>query len=456
MNLQKLLSDQKEFFLTNKTKDISFRIEQLKKFKSVLKNNEESLLEAIYDDFGKSEYETQITELSVIYGELNEAIQKVKRWSRKKRVPVNAANFPAKSCIFPEPYGNTLVIGAWNYPFQLSLAPIVSSLAAGNTVILKPSEIAPTSSAIIAKLINSHFPAEYFAVVEGGVDITTELLSYEYDKIFFTGSSRVGKIVYQAAAKHLTPVTLELGGKSPTFVLSDCNINLTAKRIVWGKFLNAGQTCVAPDYILVHKSIEKEFLQALQKFIQKFFGDIDDAKENYVRIINDANFTRLESLIDKEKVYCGAKINREKKFIAPTVLHNVTFDDEVMKEEIFGPILPVIAFDNLDDVIMKVKRRPKPLSCYIYSKNKKKYRKILTEISFGGGAINDSVMHLTNGNLPFGGVGSSGMGSYHHEAGFKSFSHYKSVLNKSYWFEPRIKYFPYSKRKLKLIKFLSQ
>lgn len=456
MNTQKILSDQQEFFLSNTTKDISFRIEQLKKFKSVLKNNEKSLIEAIYNDFGKSEFETHITELSVIYGELNAAIKNVKRWSRKKRTPVNIINFPAKSCIFPEPFGNTLIIGAWNYPFQISLAPIVSALAAGNTVILKPSEIASSSSAIIAKLINSHFPSNYFAVVEGSVDVTTELLTYKFDKIFFTGSTRVGKIVYQAAAKHLTPVTLELGGKSPTFILSDCNVNLTARRIVWAKFLNAGQSCVAPDYILVHKSIEKEFLQALQKFIQKFFGDIDDVKENYVRIINDENFSRLESLLNKEKVYCGAKVNREKKFIAPTVLHNVTFDDEVMKEEIFGPILPVIAFDNLDDVIKEVKNRPKPLSCYIYSKNKKTYRKIIGELSFGGGAINDSIMHFANGNLPFGGVGSSGMGSYHHKAGFKSFSHYKSVLNKSYWFEPRIKYYPYSKRKLKLLKYLSE
>ena len=452
MNYNKLLSDQKDFFLSNKTKDISFRIEQLRKFKSVLKDNEKNLLDAIYEDFGKSEFETHVTELSVIYGEINVAIRNVKKWSRKKRVRVNIINFPAKSCIIPEPYGNTLIIGSWNYPYQISLAPIVSSLVAGNTVILKPSEIASKSSAIIAKLINKNFPSEYFAVVEGGVDIITELLSLKFDKIFFTGSSRVGKIVYQAAAKHLTPVTLEMGGKSPTFVFPDCNINISARRIVWGKFLNAGQSCVAPDYILVHKSIEKEFLAALEKYIVKFFGDRDDIGDNYVRIINDANFDRLTNLIDKDKVYCGAKVNRENKFIGPTVLHNVSFDDEVMKEEIFGPILPVIGFENLDDIIMKVKNRPKPLSCYIYSKSKKTYRKILNEISFGGGAINDSVMHFANGNLPFGGVGSSGMGSYHHEAGFKSFSHFKSILNKSFWFEPKLKYYPYSKRKLKIIK----
>lgn len=452
--MKDIIANQRAFFNTNQTKETDFRIQQLKKFKAILKENEEKLNTAIYEDFGKSEYETYLSELLLTYQELNTFIKKIKSWSKKKRVRTNIANFPAKSYILPEPLGVTLVIGAWNYPIQLALIPAITALAAGNTVVLKPSELPNKTARVLAELINSNFSKDYFCVVEGGVSETTALLQQKFDKIFFTGSTTVGKIVYKAAAEHLTPVTLELGGKNPTFVFADCNLAITAKRIVWAKFLNAGQTCVAPDYILVEKSIEDAFLSEVKKEIEANYKMTDDIDTNYLRIINDKNFERLSSLLPSEKIYYGGVTNKKNRFISPTVLNNISFEDAIMEDEIFGPILPVIAFENLEEVIQKVKEKPKPLSCYVYTKNRKIVSKILKEISFGGGAINDSIMHLTNSKLPFGGVGFSGMGNYHGKAGFKTFSHYKSILDKPFWFEPSLKYTPYTLKKLKLFKFL--
>lgn len=455
MEIKNTIAGQQEFFNSNQTKDVRFRIGQLKKFKKILKENEEVLYKAIYEDFGKSKFETYVSELSLLYHEINNFIKNSKKWSQRKKVPTGFANFPAKSYLIPEPLGMTLVIGAWNYPYQLSLVPAITSLAAGNTVILKPSELPSKTSRAMAQIINTHFSSDYFHVVEGGAKETLELLEYRFDKIFFTGSIAVGKIIYQAAAKHLTPVTLELGGKSPTFVLPDTNIKMTAKRIVWAKFLNSGQTCVAPDYILVDKTIEEKFLQALKNEIELQHKNTEkNIKENYLKIINTHNFDRLEKLIDKDKVYFGGKTNREERFIGPTILHNCSFTDNIMQDEIFGPILPIVSYTNLDDAIKLVKERPKPLACYVYSKNRKTIAKLLKEISFGGGAINDSLMHLSNSNLPFGGVGLSGFGNYHGKAGFDTFSHYKSILDKPFWFETNLKYAPYSKKKMAIIKWL--
>ena len=454
MEIQDLYRKQQDFFNSNKTKDVNFRIEQLKKFKKILKENENLLYKAIYEDFGKSEFETYVSELSLIYHEINNLVKNIKKWSKRKRVTTGFANFPAKSYIIPEPLGTTLIIGAWNYPYQLSLIPAITSLAAGNNVILKPSELPAKTSEIMAKIINDNFPSDYFYVVEGGVKETTKLLEYRFDKIFFTGSTSVGKIIYKAAAKHLTPVTLELGGKSPTFILAGTDIKMTAKRIVWAKFLNAGQTCIAPDYVLVDKSIEEIFLEALKSEIKKYHKKSDDIDENYLRIIDTKNFDRLSKLIDSDKIYFGGNIKSDKRFISPTILSDISFEDEIMKDEIFGPILPVLSFTNLDETIKIVKQRPKPLSCYIYSKNRQIINKLLNEISFGGGAINDSLMHLSNSNLPFGGVGLSGIGSYHGKFGFDTFSHNKSVLDKPFWFEANFKYAPYSNMKLKIIKWL--
>ncbi len=453
MNIKNLIAQQNTFFNSNQTKDIGFRIEQLQKLKQILKANETDICRAIHADFGKSEFESYLTELSVLYHEINFFIKKIKRFSKPKKVRTNLVNLPAKSYIISEPLGTTLVIGAWNYPLQLSLLPALTSLAAGNTVIVKPSELAPNTSAIITKLINENFPAEYFYIYEGGVAETTELLSHRFDKFFFTGSTAIGKIVYQAAAKHLTPVTLELGGKSPTFVFADCDIEVTAKRIVWAKFLNAGQTCVAPDYLVVEKSIEEKLCQAMQAEIQKRYTD-KTIGDNYLQIINEKNFDRLSNLIDTDKVFCGGNTDRETRFIAPTLLRHIRFTDKIMQDEIFGPILPVIGFDDVDNVISEIKSGEKPLACYIYTKNKIIIKKLLSELSFGGGAINDSLMHLSNGNLPFGGVGFSGIGSYHGKAGFDCFSHQKSILQKAFWGEIPLKYAPYTPIKQKILRWL--
>lgn len=456
MDMEKLLLQQREFYNTDQTKNVDFRLTQLKKIKVLLKENEHLLYEAIYKDFRKSEFETYTTELALLYHEINSFIKNTKKWSKQKKVATGRVNFPARSYIIPEPLGVTLVIGAWNYPYQLSLLPAITSIAAGNTVVLKPSELPANTSKVMAKLINDNFPENYFHVVEGGVQETNLLLEHRFDKIFFTGSIPVGKIIYQAAAKHLTPVTLELGGKSPAFVLADTDLKMTAKRIVWAKFLNAGQTCISPDYVLVDKSLEQPLLAALKEEIATYYKNEDGIEENYLQIINTKNFDRLSKLIESRQVFYGGTLNREERFISPTILHNVSFADEVMKEEIFGPILPVISFDKLDDAIEKVKARPKPLSCYVYSTNRKTIKRLIKTLSFGGGAVNDSVMHLTNSNLPFGGVGFSGIGSYHGKAGFDTFTHYKSILDKPFWFEPNIKYAPYSKWKRAIIKWMME
>lgn len=450
-NIQSLHTQQQDLFNSNTTKDVSFRIEQLRILKQVLKDNESLIYKAIYEDFGKSEFETYVSELSLIYHEINNFIKHIKKWSKRKRVSTGMANFPAKSYLIPEPLGVTLVIGAWNYPYQLSLVPAISALAAGNTVILKPSELPSRTSAIMAQIINSSFSANYLSVVEGGIQETSALLELQFDKIFFTGSTNVGRIIYQAAAKNLTPVTLELGGKSPTFVMSDADLKMSAKRIVWAKFLNAGQTCVAPDYILVEETVKDKLLEAIKEEVDTNYKNIERA-DNFLKIINTTHFDRLNGMIDESKIFTGGNTNRDERVISPTILHNISFDDQVMQDEIFGPILPVITFRNLDDAISEVKKRAKPLACYIYSGNKSTTQLLLKELSFGGGCINDSIMHLTNSQLPFGGVGMSGMGSYHGKAGFETFSHYKSILDKPFWFESKFKYAPYSKKKMNSIK----
>ncbi|MDH7445021.1 aldehyde dehydrogenase [Aquimarina sp. 2201CG14-23] len=450
MNYQEIINTQRKFFNTNATKDISFRIRELKRLKNVLQKNEDSLYKAIYSDFKKSEYETYTTELGIIYHEIDLALIKIKKWSKKRRVSTGLANLPATSYIIPEPFGTVLVMGAWNYPYQISLVPVVAAIAAGCTVILKPSEIPSHSSEVMARIINQSFNPEFLKVIEGGVKETTELLKIKFDKIFFTGSVQVGKIIYQAAAKHLTPVTLELGGKSPAIITKDVNIDMTAKRLVWAKFLNTGQTCIAPDYIMVDSAIEDQLLAAIKKHIE--IADYKVENQNYTQIINQKNFERLQDFIEKDKVFYGGDCNTDDRVITPTVMTGVTFEDKVMQEEIFGPILPVLSFNTIEEAIAKIKTLSKPLSCYIFTKNKAVKNKVLNEISFGGGAINDAVMHFMEQNLPFGGVGDSGIGNYHGKAGFEAFSHYKSVLQKSFLIELNLKYAPYSSVKLKWLK----
>ncbi len=448
--MQELVNKQRRFFNSNETKDINFRIKQLKKLKLLLQENEQRMEEAIYADFSKSAFDNYSTEIALLYLEINDAVKKIKKWALRKRVPTDLVNLPGRSYILPEPLGVSLIIGAWNYPYQLSFAPAIAAIAAGNTVILKPSELPANTSRLMAEIVNQNFEPEFFRVVEGGVVETQQLLKQRFDKIFFTGSVPVGRIVYQAAAKHLTPVTLELGGKSPAFILDDKNLNMYVKRLVWAKFVNAGQTCIAPDYILVKRSLKDKFIQQLIAEIKKEQFSIGN--QNYVQIINEKNMKRLIGYINQDKVVFGGNYDMQTRVIEPTVMDEVSFDDAVMQEEIFGPILPVIPFDSLDEMIAEVKRREKPLSCYVFTHDKKLRNKIMHEVSFGGGCVNDAIMHISNNKLPFGGVGESGIGSYHGEFGFRTFSHYKSILDKPTWFEAGLKYFPHSAAKFNLMK----
>ncbi len=450
--MQQLIEAQRSYFLTHETKDVSFRIKQLKKLDRIIRANEQLLLDAIYKDFKKSAFDTITNELELVYHDIREAIHNVRKWAEMERVGTNWVNWPARSFIKPEPLGVTLVIGAWNYPLQLSFAPVVASMAAGNTIILKPSELPKHSSAAMTKIINENFDPSYFLVVEGGVPETTELLENKFDKIFFTGSTPVGKIIYQAAAKHLTPVTLELGGKSPAIVSDKCNMKMTIKRLIWAKFLNSGQTCIAPDYILVQRSIYDEFLERAVEEIKR--SNLAVENDNFIQILDHRNLDRLEKLLDPDKVHFGGKVSREERTLEPTIMTNVGTDDPVMQEEIFGPIMPVIPYDTIEDAIAYVHQFEKPLACYLFSKSKKEQQKVLNEVSFGGGSINEAVMHITNSSIGFGGVGNSGMGSYHGHFGFRSFSHYKGVMKKPNWFETGIKYGKHTNFKLKLARFI--
>ncbi|MBB4805639.1 aldehyde dehydrogenase (NAD+) [Chryseobacterium defluvii] len=450
MEIQEILSEQKMFFRTQKTGNIRFRKMYLEKLKDLIIQNENVLYEAIDRDFGKSEFDTATTEISFILKDISYYLKNLNILTSPKKVRTNLANQIGKSRICTDPLGCVLVIGAWNYPYQLSLSPVIAALAAGNCCILKPSEIAAHTSKAMAKIINDNFPPEYVYVYEGGIEETTELLKLRFDKIFFTGSTKVGKIVYKAAAEHLTPVTLELGGKSPVIVTKNASLEIAAKRIVWGKFLNAGQTCVAPDYLLIEETVQEQFLELLRNYIKEF--RYEPGSGHYTRIINLKNFQRLIQLIDKEKIYYGGNYNEEKLYIEPTILSNVDREDDVMQEEIFGPILPAISFDNFNTALNSVLEMEKPLSAYLFSNSQEEKDAFTQKLSFGGGCINDVVMHLGNENLPFGGVGNSGIGSYHGKYGFETFSHQKAVLERATWGEPNIKYPPYSEQKLKWIK----
>lgn len=450
MEIERIIQDQRDFFKTQQTKNIKFRKMYLEKMKDLIIKHEDLLYEAIYKDFGKSKFDTFTTEISFILNDIDYYLKNLQSLSKPKKVSTNLVNQLGSSKVYAEPLGCILVIGAWNYPYQLSLSPIIAAIAAGNCCILKPSEIAENTMNAMSKIINENFPSEYLYVYEGGIDETTELLKLKFDKIFFTGSTKVGKIVYKAAAEHLTPVVLELGGKSPVIVTKNANLDVAAKRIVWGKFLNAGQTCVAPDYLLVEEAVQEQFLEMLRKYIQEFKYDADS--EQYTKIINQRNFQRLASLIDKDKIYFGGNLNEEKRYIEPTILNAIDWNDEIMQEEIFGPILPVISFKNYNIALNTVLEQEKPLAAYLFTNNNEEKEQFTKKLSFGGGCINDTVMHLSNDNLPFGGVGSSGIGNYHGKYGFEAFSHQKAILEKVTWGEPSIKYPPYSEKKLSWIK----
>lgn len=440
---QDVFDSQRTFFQDGGTKSIDFRIQQLKTLKRLLKENEKELIDAVYSDFQKPPFETFGTEIGLIIGEINYAIQQLPKWIKPKRVPTSLVNFPSQNFILKEPYGSVLIISPWNYPVQLSLLPLVGALAAGNTAIIKPSELTPNTSATIHKLLNQYFDETVVTTVLGGVEVSNELLELNFDYIFFTGSTRVGKIIMEKAARRLTPVTLELGGKSPCIVDETADLTVTAKRIVWGKFINAGQTCVAPDYLLVQESIKEELLGFLKSAVKELYGDDPSSSPDYTRIVNQQHFDRLESLLHNGTTVTGGTSDAQTRFISPTILTDVTWQDNIMQEEIFGPILPVLSYSSLDDAIAQIRQTDRPLALYLFTSSSKVEKQILESLSFGGGAINDTIAQLGNHHLSFGGVGASGFGSYHGQASFNSFSHQKSIMKKNFLIDIPIRYAPY-------------
>ena len=453
MSIEKVLQNQRDYYRSNETLNLDFRIRQLEKLKRILKENEDIVLKALKEDLCKSDFEGYITEIGILYEEINLARKNLRKWAKRERVKTSIMYFPAKSYIYKEPYGVVLIIGPFNYPFQLVISPLIGAIAAGNCAVLKPSEHTVATSKALEKIINDNFDEKYLKVVDplGGKEVVTELLESNFDKIFFTGSVRVGKIVMEKAAKKLIPITLELGGKSPCIVDKDANIKISAKRIVWGKYLNAGQTCVAPDYLCVHKDIKDELLKEMVKEIKLQFGEDHRKSEDFPRIVREEEVDRLSGYIDEGQVYYGGEIIREEKYVSPTILTNIKEGSKILEEEIFGPILPVYEFNKLQDVLDKINEGHKPLALYYFSESQKQIEKVLKESSSGGVTINDTIIHVASSYLPFGGVGNSGMGSYHGKYSFECFSHSKSVLKRGTFTEFSFRFPPY-KEKIKLLR----
>lgn len=446
--IKNIFSDQRKFFDSGKSNDIDVRIKQLKTLKKVIKENEKEILQALKDDLGKSNFEAYATEIGLVYDEINLHIKNVRKWSKREKRSSPIVYYPSKSYIYKEPYGVTLIIGPFNYPFQLVIAPLIGAISAGNTAIIKPSETTINTARLLEKIINENFDKEYIRVVNplGGKEVVSYLLDLPFDYIFFTGSVRVGKIVMEKAAKNLTPITLELGGKSPCIVDRDANINLAAKRIVWGKFLNAGQTCVAPDYLFLHKDIKDKFLRTLVKEIKTQFGEIIKESPDYPRVVNTISLDRFSNYLNDGDIYFGGEIDKDQLYMDPTILTNVKLDSSVMTDEIFGPILPVIEFENLDETISIINHREKPLALYYFSESNKNIEYIIERTSAGGVTINDTIIHVANGNLPFGGVGPSGLGKYHGKDSFNTFTHSKSVMKRGTFIEFKVRFAPYNNR----------
>ena len=450
--VSELITSQRQFFATGKTKDVNFRIAQLKKLKQAIKENQNDILSALKADLNKPEFES-FFELLVTQ-DIDHALKQIKSWVKPKKAKVNLNLLPGSAQIIPEPLGTVLIIGPWNYPFSLMISPLIGAIAAGNCAILKPSEVAPQTSQVVAKLIQETFDPKYITVVEGAVETAQQLLAENFDHIFFTGGTKVGKIIMEAAAKNLTPVTLELGGKSPCVVDTEIDIKETAKRITWGKFLNAGQTCIAPDYLLVNREIKADLVTEIKQCIEKFYGTNPAESPDFARIISERQFSRLESLLQDGDIITGGKTNLQERYISPTLMENVSLEAPLMEEEIFGPILPILEYNNLTEAINFINQRPKPLALYLFSKNKQKQTQILENTSSGGVCLNDTVMQFSVTDLPFGGVGNSGIGSYHGKYSFDTFSHFKSVLRKPFRFDLNLRYAPYEQKLAQMRKLL--
>ncbi|MEY8021725.1 aldehyde dehydrogenase [Muriicola sp. SD30] len=435
---------QHRYFNTGQTRDVRFRKGLLKKLQAEIVRQEDAICEALYADFKKPKFETLIAETQFVLAELRMIIKHLELWVKPERVPSSILNFPSSDWIYNEPYGNVLIISPWNYPFQLTLLPLISAVAAGNTAVLKPSELTPKTSSVIQKLVSAVFEPEHVLVCQGDAEVAKSLLKEKWDYIFFTGSTRVGKIVYESAASQLTPVTLELGGKSPCVVDETAVPAQAARRIVWGKFLNAGQTCIAPDYILVHTQMKEQLLEELIKSIKSFFGENPEESKDLARIISPAHFERLKGLLSNEKILFGGAHNCADRFISPTLVDEPSKGSKIMQEEIFGPILPIISYQNESELEAWIHAGGKPLAAYLFSRRKSFQKKFVREFSFGGGTINDTLLQISNKNLPFGGVGKSGLGSYHGKRSFNTFSHQKAVVKRGTWLDFRFKYPPYN------------
>ena len=450
---ENLLNKQRKYLLDKGSIDVNTRIENLKKLKNVIKKYEDEIIDSLNKDLGKHIFEAYSNEVGFVYGSIDYAIKNIKSWTKVVKVKNDVAQLPGKSYIYKSAYGAVLIIGPYNYPFQLLIEPLIGAICGGNTVILKPSEYTTNTENIIKTIIKEAFDEEYVAVVTGDYKVNSELLDLQFDYIFFTGSVNVGKIVMEKAAKHLTPVTLELGGKSPVIVDNSANLKISAKRIMWGKLINAGQTCVAPDYALVHKDIYDEFINECTKSVIEFYGEDIINSKDFGRIINERHMKRLSNILehDKDKIAFGGEVNFEQRYISPTILRDVDLSDKVMSEELFGPILPVIKYENMEDLKYYISKHKNPLALYVFSERKDFCEDVITRFSFGGGCINDTISHVASAHLPFGGVGSSGMGNYHGKASFDTFTHDKAIVKKDTKINVNLVFPPY-KDKIKLIK----
>lgn len=453
MNLQTVAQTLREAIYQNGPLHLKLRKERLESLKTLIMKKELEIGQALKADLGKSAFETYVTEIGFILEEINYTLKHIDEWAKVKKVKTPITLFPGKSFIHPEPYGVVMIISPWNYPFQLCLSPFIGAIAAGNRVVVKPSEFAAETSAIIKKILSEIFPEDEVVVVEGGLEETQILLKQKFDYIFFTGSTAVGKVMMKAAAENLTPLTLELGGKSPCLIEESADLDIAAKRVAWGKFLNAGQTCVAPDYVLVPKHLQDEFIHKLKFHLHAFYGEDIKSSPDYPRIVNSKHFDRLKELLIDSKIAIGGELERRENFIGPTIMKNVDWSDKVMEDEIFGPILPILPYENLDEAIKNILNYPKPLAFYVFSEDPQKQQSIIARIPFGGGCVNDTVVHLANPNLPFGGVGTSGLGSYHGQKSFDTFTHYKSLYQQGSLVDIPLRYPPYNEKKLNWIKF---
>ncbi|WP_306567871.1 aldehyde dehydrogenase [Flavobacterium lindanitolerans] len=431
--------------------EINQRKEKLKKFSHVISLHENDIIEALHKDFGKPAFEAYLTEINVVQSDLKDTIKNIHAWAKPKKVRASILNFPSSDYIYTEPYGKTLIISPWNYPFQLAICPLIAAYAAGNSIVLKPSELTPHTSSLISKIIRETFDVKEVVAVLGDAEIAKSQLAKRWDYIFFTGSPAVGKEIAKAAAGNLTPVTLELGGKNPCIIDKNANLQIAAKRIVWGKFINAGQTCIAPDYLLVHKGVKTKFIRLLQQEIINAYGEDPKLSPDFTRIINKKHFLRLVGMIDEAKTITGGIHDEESLYIAPTLIDEPSFDSAIMKDEIFGPLLPLISYENESDLEKIISKYEKPLSLYVFTDDKAFAERAIRKFSFGGGCINDTVVHFSNKRLPFGGVGNSGMGAYHGKKSYDTFSHQKSIVKKATWLDIPLRYAPYG-NKLKVIR----